>query len=345
MFLSVILTLVGCGGKRAARGPDNELGMLEGGAWSQPPKPAKKTATIIDAGELYSSINTGDCLTWPSPYSKQHGGADAWAGWYPKNGMTGVVAGTSSHCSDTSVTVYIIDFGDGHFAALNNKGVQIGEGGATPPPVVASSGPSVKIVSAGKMYDRINEVTCLQWPSPTIKALGGKNAWGGWEPKNGDYGVAIGKSTHCSQSVTVVFVQIGNRYVPIDEMGIVYVTGSGASVPWVSGGAVATPPPPPPVQPTYPSAGAGTVESGRVRIVDAGEVYTTINTTDCLQWPDNDTKNQAGKNSWGVWSPKNGDVGVVVWKSAHCSGGNVVLVVRVGDKYLVPIGKKGVAPE
>ncbi len=319
--------------------------MLGGNAWTQPPPaPAKKTATITDAGELYSTINTGDCVTWPNEHVKTHAGSDSWGDWYPKNGMSGAVVGTSSHCSDSSVTVYIIDFGDSHYAALNNKGVALGDGGSAPPQNVAS-GPSVKFVSVGKMYDLINQTTCVMWPSPTVKALGGKNAWGGWEPKNGDVGVAIGKSTHCSQSVTVVFVQVGSRYVPIDEKGIVYLNGSTANVPWVTGGgAVATPPPPPPPT-TYPTAGAGTVESGRVRIVDAGEVYTTINTTECLQWPDTDTKTLSGSNSWAGWSPKTGDVGVVVWKSTHCTGGNVVLVVRVGGKYLVPIGKKGVAPE
>ncbi|MBK7397915.1 MAG: hypothetical protein IPJ34_16865 [Myxococcales bacterium] len=337
-FASIVV-ITGCG-RKPAKGPQNQMGMLEGGAWTQPEKKVQKTATIVDAGELYSSINQGDCIPWPSAHVKQAGGTSGWGGWYPKNGMSGTVVSSSPHCSNPGLTVYIVDFGDNHYAALNQNGVTISEGGSAPP--VAAAAPTVRIVSAGKVYPMINTGDCLTWPDASSKALGGTNGWGGWSPQNGDTGVAIGKSKHCSQSVTVVFVKIGAKVVPIDEKGIAYVTGSTAAVPWAGtpGVAVTTPTPGP-----VSKVGAGTVDSGRVRLVDVGEVYTSINTTDCLQWPDDETKKLSGSSAWAGWSPKDGDVGVVVWKSAHCNGTTTVLVVRVADKYFVPIGKKGVAPE
>lgn len=335
LALSLIVVATGCG-RKPARGSNDMGGMLDGGGWTQPPPaPKKKIATIVDQGELYSSINQGDCITWPSPHSKANGGSNAWGGWYPKNGMSGVVVGSSPHCSNPSLTVYVIDFGDDHYAALNQNGVTISEGDAPAPPATAAQ-PTVRIVADGKVYPMINGGDCLTWPDAGSKAVGGTSGWGGWSPKNGDTGVAIGKSKHCSQSVTVVFVKIGAKVVAIDEKGLAYLSGSSAAVPWSSGGGAS---------PTYSTAGAGTVDSGRVRLVDVGEVYTSINTTDCLQWPDDETKKVSGSSAWGGWSPKNGDTGVVVWKSTHCNGTTVVLVVRVSDKYFVPIGKKGVAPE
>lgn len=342
--LSLAILLGGCA-RKPVRSADF-AGFPSGGFTPPPPPPpAKKRATIVNAGELYSSINLSDCITWPSLESKRLGGANAWGGWHPANGMSGVVIGTSSHCNDPSVTVYVIDFGDDHIAALNQKGLSFsdGGGGAPPPAPVATAGATVRIVAAGKMFDLINTTDCLTWPSPTVKALGGSSGWGAWKPQNGDLGAAIGKTKHCNQkATTVVFVKIGSRYVAIDEKGIEYVSGSPASVPWVTPGTASPPSSPPPPSST---AGAGTVESGRVRLVDVGEVYASINTSTCLEWPDDATKALAGSNAWGGWSPKNGDVGVVVWKSTHCTKGSVVLIVRVGENRLVAIGKNGVAPE
>jgi len=85
----------------------------------------RNRATIVQQGELYSGANAGDCFTWPSPWVKQHGGYSGWGGWYPANGMTGVVIGTSKHCFDPNVTIYIIDFGADHFAALNQRGIRL----------------------------------------------------------------------------------------------------------------------------------------------------------------------------------------------------------------------------
>lgn len=348
---SVLVVLVACGGRRAARDPDFHNALKSGpvdGPSSEPaeePEPAKTevTATITNAGELYSSINLGDCLVWPSEWVKKHGGADAWGGWYPANGMTGKVLATSKHCSDTSVTVFIIDFGNDHYAALNNKGLSFSKGAApVAAPVAPKGGPVVKIVSAGKVYPLINTGDCITWPDAISKANGGSGAWDGWSPKNGDVGLAVAKSKHCSQSVTVVIVKIGDHYVPIDEKGVIYVSGDGEQVPWAGSGASASVPKS--GSSSGSTAGAGTVESGRVRLVDVGFVYATINTSTCLEWPDEEMKKLGGSSSWGGWKPKNGDTGVVLGKATHCTSGVTVLFVRI-DNHVVPIGKQGVAPE
>ncbi|MBI2388126.1 MAG: hypothetical protein HYV09_00805 [Deltaproteobacteria bacterium] len=340
---SVLVVLVACGGRKAGRDPDFGNALKSGSVEppSEPtaePEPEKTeiTATITNAGELYSTINLGDCLVWPSDWAKKHGGSNAWGGWYPANGMTGKVVATSKHCSDSSVTVFIIDFGDDHFAALNNKGLSFSKGAApAAAPVAPKGGPAVKIVSAGKVYPMINTGDCLTWPDAMSKANGGTGAWGGWSPKNGDVGLAVAKSKHCSQAVTVIIVKIGDHYVPIDEKGLIYVSGDGDQVPWATGGGSPKP---------MSTAGAGTVESGRVRLVDVGQVYATINTSTCLEWPDEEMKKLGGSSSWGGWKPKNGDAGVVLGKATHCTSGKIVLFVRV-DNHVVPIAKDGVAPE
>ena len=88
-------------------------------------RPRGRVATIVQVGELYSTANTIDCFQWPSPWVKEHGGMDGWSGWYPANGMVGMVVGTSTHCHDKEVTIYIIDFGSDHFAPLNQRGIKL----------------------------------------------------------------------------------------------------------------------------------------------------------------------------------------------------------------------------
>lgn len=78
------------------------------------------------------------------------------------------------------------------------------------------------------------------------------------------------------------------------------------------------------------------------RIVDAGDVYPSINTTDCLTWPTTDMKSRGGENVWrGFYTPRTGDVGVVLGKSRHCSQDIDVVFLQVGA-YVVPIGARGI---
>lgn len=78
------------------------------------------------------------------------------------------------------------------------------------------------------------------------------------------------------------------------------------------------------------------------RIVDAGDVYPSINTTDCLAWPNADMKARGGEGAWrGLYTPRAGDIGVVLGKSRHCSQDIDVVFLQVGA-YVVPIGARGI---
>lgn len=84
----------------------------------------------------------------------------------------------------------------------------------------------VRLVDVGQTYSSINTIDCLGWPSDEIKRAAGSGAWNGWSPKNGDRGVAIGRSKHCFQDVTVVFVRIGDYIAPLGTRGLELETGS-----------------------------------------------------------------------------------------------------------------------
>lgn len=87
-------------------------------------------------------------------------------------------------------------------------------------------GVPVTILSSGDMYDLINTIDCLAWPSEEIKAQGGKSGWNGWLPTNGESGVAFARSKHCFQATNVIFVKVSDHYVPMAEYGISVQAGS-----------------------------------------------------------------------------------------------------------------------
>jgi hypothetical protein len=87
------------------------------------------------------------------------------------------------------------------------------------------------------------------------------------------------------------------------------------------------------------------VRTARVRLTDVGQTYSTINTIDCLGWPNDDIKKAAGSYSWGSWHPDNGDLGVAIGRSIHCFQKDVtVVIVQIGERY-VPIGTRGLSFE
>lgn len=100
---------------------------------------------------------------------------------------------------------------------------------------------NVRLTDIGQTYSSINTIECLGWPSDDIKKVAGSYQWGGFYPKNGDVGVAVGKSVHCFQNdVMVVIVRVGDHYVPVGTRGIVFESGALEDVP------LFTRPPPPP---------------------------------------------------------------------------------------------------
>lgn len=76
-------------------------------------------------------------------------------------------------------------------------------------------------------------------------------------------------------------------------------------------------------------------------IVNIGQIYPTINLTDCLQWPSPEIKQIAGQNGWKDFEPKVGDKGIIIAKLPHCSNPDTVHILKIKNHY-VPIGRLGI---
>jgi hypothetical protein len=104
----------------------------------------------------------------------------------------------------------------------------------------------------------------------------------------------------------------------------------------VAAGAVAVP-----AEPSPPAPSSGPQVGERWRIVDAGDVYPSINTTDCLVWPNPEAKRKGGEGFWGAaYAPHAGDTGVVLGRARHCNQDLDVIFLQIGA-YVVPVGEKG----
>jgi len=74
----------------------------------------------------------------------------------------------------------------------------------------------------------------------------------------------------------------------------------------------------------------------QVKIWDTG-VYSTINQTNTLKFPTQEMKQKSGKNSWGDYYPKEGDIGTIVHIFRDEYKPHNIYLIKVGDNY-VPIG-------
>jgi hypothetical protein len=96
-----------------------------------PPRfqPRARTANVrvTDVGQTYSSINTIDCLGWPSDEIKKAAGSYSWGSWHPQNGDVGVAIAKSKHCFQTDVTVVIVRIGE-RYVPLGLKGISFESG-------------------------------------------------------------------------------------------------------------------------------------------------------------------------------------------------------------------------
>ena len=89
----------------------------------------------------------------------------------------------------------------------------------------------------------------------------------------------------------------------------------------------------------------------RVRIIDRGQVYDTINLGRRIdvQWPSEIMREHGGKSYWKDWSPMEGMEGIVVhrWTPCHRDPARrshvdrTILLVKIDDKF-VPIAEAGV---
>ncbi len=79
----------------------------------------------------------------------------------------------------------------------------------------------------------------------------------------------------------------------------------------------------------------------KAQVIDIGQIYELINTTECLTWPTPDIKKNGGKNGWGEFYPKKGDIGMITKEMQHCHLEDNVYIVAI-EQYYVPISSVGV---
>jgi len=173
-----------------------------------------------------------------------------------------------------------------------------------------SKGKTAKIVNDGKLYSTINRTNCLSWPNEQMKRAGGQDGWGSFYPKNGDVGTIVSEMKHCNNGKKIYLLKIGNYYVPLGYDGVKIITSS---------------------QPSARTA----------KITDAGQLYSTINRGNCLSWPNQQMKRAGGKDGWGSFYPKNGDVGTIVSEMKHCNNGKKIYLLKIGN-YYAPVGYDGI---
>jgi potassium efflux system protein len=88
------------------------------------------------------------------------------------------------------------------------------------------------------------------------------------------------------------------------------------------------------------------VEPQKTRqIVDIGQIYEAINTTDCLKWPSAEIKEKAGKNAWGSFYPKKGDTGIVIDEIKHCHFDDNIYLLQIGSYYVPLSSVQNTQPE
>lgn len=168
-----------------------------------------KRYRIVDNGEVYSTINQTDCLSWPSPEIKRVAGENAWGRYKPSNGDEGDLVGQSRHCADYTIVVYILKVGD-HYVPIGSTGVaDLG----LPPQI----GKRYRIIDVGNIYDLINQTDCLQWPSDEMRRLGGSSGWDSYYPANGEIGTLVHVTRHCDTRESILVLQIGPYYVPLKQ--------------------------------------------------------------------------------------------------------------------------------
>ena len=83
----------------------------------------ERMAEIIDTGKLYTTINSTECLTWPSPEIKKLAGENNWGSFYPQKGARGIIISETFHC-DAQTKIYILKIGD-YYVPIGADGVRL----------------------------------------------------------------------------------------------------------------------------------------------------------------------------------------------------------------------------
>jgi len=95
---------------------------------------------LTDIGQTYSTINTIDCLGWPSDDIRKLAGSGSWGKYYPANGDVGVAIGRSIHCFQNDVTVVIVRVGD-NYVPIGTRGIVFESGSIDEVPLHTKSPP------------------------------------------------------------------------------------------------------------------------------------------------------------------------------------------------------------
>lgn len=176
-----------------------------------------QVARITQAGALYSTINRGDCLTWPDEEIQALGGQNAWGGYYPKNGDQGVVVWTTTHCS-SKLKVYLLRIGE-HYVPIGEPGVELlGSQAAQPAPPAAAPlrvGLQARVTHPGYHYDRLHKRQCIDWPAPRGAASAGSDA-----PPRGAIGHLVARQIHCQSGATVYLLEWRGHIYPFAPEGL-----------------------------------------------------------------------------------------------------------------------------
>ncbi len=179
-------------------------------------------ATIKDAGAIYTTINHTSCLKWPSPAIKLRAGSDHWGTYEPKNGDTGPVIWTTTHCG-SKLTVYLVQVGP-HIVPIGAPGVTVRNQGSSPRLFGTSMvrdatslplGSKVRLLSPGHHYAEIHKSDCLTWPVPRGKASAGKRTL-----RAGQLGTIKARDTSCRKGHAIYLVDFGDGIYPVDSKGL-----------------------------------------------------------------------------------------------------------------------------
>ncbi len=90
---------------------------------SEEPPPPPRKAQVTDIGQIYELINTTECLTWPTPDTKEKGGKNGWGEFYPKKGDTGMIIKEMQHCH-LEDSVYIVEI-EQYYVPISSVGIKI----------------------------------------------------------------------------------------------------------------------------------------------------------------------------------------------------------------------------
>lgn len=83
----------------------------------------------------------------------------------------------------------------------------------------------------------------------------------------------------------------------------------------------------------------------RFVVRDTGKLYSTLNRTDCIEWPSTAVKRQAGEDAWAGWKPARGERGLAVGSAIHCNDPRTeVVILRLEDGHFIAIGRDGLDP-